>query len=135
MRRQIPADERKNHSSPFRSDVVLVILASPRKEFATARASAVIFFLPFLFSQKERGVNRPVKCYLTCYVTKYSQLNRHFDFRPFHNLPVDDSFIPTELEPRKFLERVGNFLVAFRRRISFHTERLGKNVIYQQFHE
>jgi hypothetical protein len=42
VRRQIPADERENHSSLFGATSFLVILASPRKEFATARAGAAV---------------------------------------------------------------------------------------------
>jgi hypothetical protein len=45
----------KNHFPLYGATSSLVILASLRKEFATARAGAVIFFLHFLFSQKESG--------------------------------------------------------------------------------
>ena len=36
----------------------LVILARERQEFATARAGAVVFFLHFLFPQKENGIKK-----------------------------------------------------------------------------
>jgi len=55
VRRQIPADERQKITQYLSGACRLVILTSPRQEFAPARACAVIFFLQFLFSQKEIG--------------------------------------------------------------------------------